>query len=46
MSGPRIALALLSRAGEPFRSGRPDWPGVTRELVGLAGSLASGRVAA
>ncbi len=44
--GPRIALELLARAGEPFRSGVDDWPDVTRELVTLAGSLTSGRVAA
>lgn len=44
--GPRTALALLSRAGEPFRSGLPDWPRVTNDLVTLAGTLASEQVAA
>lgn len=44
--GPRIALELLARVGEPFRSGADDWPEVTRELVALAGALISGRVAA
>ena len=44
--GPRIALELLSRAGEPFRRGCAEWPEVTRELVTLAGSLVSGQVAA
>lgn len=44
--GPRTALALLSRAGEPFRSGLPDWPRVTSDLVLLAGTLASEQVAA
>lgn len=44
--GPRIALELLSRAGEPFRTGCPEWPEVTRELITLAGSLAAGRIAA
>lgn len=38
--GPRTALALLDRVGEPFRSGCPDWPEVTRELISLAGVLA------
>lgn len=42
--GPRTALALLERAGEPFRAGRPDWPETTRELIGLAGALARARV--
>lgn len=37
--GPRTALALLDRAGEPFRTGRPDWPEITCELIGLAGAL-------
>lgn len=41
--GPRTALALLDRAGEPFRSGWPDWPEVTRELIGLAGVLVGAR---
>ena len=44
--GPRTALELLARAGEPFRAGWSDWPRVTRELVALAGGLASGRAAA
>lgn len=44
--GPRTALALLDRAGEPFRTGRPDWPETTRELIGLAGALAGARVEA
>lgn len=44
--GPRTALELLARAGEPFRAGWPDWPEVTRELVTLAGGLAPGRAAA
>lgn len=44
--GARTALALLDRAGEPFRSGHPDWPDVTRELIALAGALADGRVPA
>lgn len=44
--GPRTALELLSRAGEPFRAGAADWPTVTRELITLAGSLVPGRVAA
>lgn len=44
--GPRTALALLARSGEPFRAGRDDWPQATRELVSLAGSLVTGRAAA
>lgn len=44
--GPRTALAVLDRAAEPFRSGQPDWPDVTRELITLAGALAAGRVLA
>lgn len=40
--GPRTALELLARSGEPFRAGHADWPDVTRELVALAGILASG----
>lgn len=44
--GPRTALAVLARAGEPFRAGREDWPEVTDALVALAGQLATGRVAA
>lgn len=44
--GPRIALELLARAGEPFRAGVEDWPEVTRELVALAGSLTPGQAAA
>lgn len=44
--GPRIALELLARGGEPFRAGVDDWPEVTRALVSLAGTMASGRVAA
>lgn len=41
--GPRTALAVLDRAGEPFRYGHPHWPEVTRELIALAGALAEGR---
>lgn len=44
--GPRTALALLSRAGEPFRTGAPDWPATTTDLVELAGELARDRAAA
>lgn len=44
--GPRTALALLARSGEPFRAGRDDWPQATHELVSLAGSLVSGRATA
>lgn len=40
--GPRTALELLRRSDEPFRSGRDDWPEVTRELVTLADALARG----
>lgn len=44
--GPRTALELLARAGEPFRSGGADWPEVTSDLITLAGSLVPGRAAA
>ena len=44
--GPRTALELLARAGEPFRSGCAEWPTVTEELITLAGSLVAGRAAA
>ncbi|MGO1166204.1 MAG: phosphotransferase [Janibacter sp.] len=40
--GPRTALELLRRSGEPFRGGRGDWPEVTRDLVTLAGALTRG----
>lgn len=41
--GARTALALLSRVGEPFRSGHPDWPRITRDLVALADDVRAGR---
>ncbi len=44
--GPRIALELLARGGEPFRGGGDDWPRVTRDLIDLAGTLATTRIAA
>lgn len=44
--GPRIALELLARGSEPFRAGDAEWPRVTRELIGLAGSFAATRGAA
>lgn len=42
---PRIALELLARAEEPFRTGTRDWPDVTRDLVTLAGVLVGEEVA-
>lgn len=44
--GPRTALALLSRAAEPFRSGHPRWPDLTAELIALAAEQAGLQVAA
>ena len=44
--GPRTALAVLDRAGEPFRAGHPRWPAITGELLDLAADLAEGKVVA